>query len=138
MGLSELMVQLADPQAMKTLTFTEKMVGGSIVTCLGMGITFMALILLQFLMDLQSKIIARSEKKLMKAPAPSPPITQTASQDTSGKTNEEELIAMISAAVAMEMQKCTSDIRIRTIRKIEEPSTSWNRAGILDQMNIRL
>jgi glutaconyl-CoA/methylmalonyl-CoA decarboxylase subunit delta len=138
MGIPEIMAQLANPQTIKTLSFTEKMIGGSIVSCLGMGITFMALILLQFLMDLQSKIIARTEKKAVKAPAPSAAINQNAATTSGSNSNDEELVAVISAAVAMEMQKSAWDIRIRTIRKIEEPSLAWNRAGILDQMNIRL
>jgi len=138
MGIPEIMAQLANPQTIKTLSFTEKMIGGSIVTCLGMGITFMALILLQFLMDLQSKIIARAEKKPLKAPAPFAAIQQKAETTSGSNSNDEELVAVISAAVAMEMQKSAGDIRIRTIRKIEEPSPSWNRAGILDQMNMRL
>jgi glutaconyl-CoA/methylmalonyl-CoA decarboxylase subunit delta len=138
MGISEIMVQLANPQTIKALSFTEKMIGGSIVTCLGMGITFMALILLQFLMELQAKIIARAEKKALKAPAPFAAISQKAATTSGSNTSDEELIAVISAAVTMEMQKTTGDIRIRTIRKIEEPAPSWNRAGILDQMNMRL
>ncbi len=119
-----------------TLSFTERMIGGTIVSCLGMGITFIALILLQFLMELQSKIIARAEKKLLKSPATAP--QHQAATSSSSNDNDEELVAVISAAVAMEMQKSTGDVRIRTIRKIEETSLSWNRAGILDQMNMRL
>jgi glutaconyl-CoA/methylmalonyl-CoA decarboxylase subunit delta len=138
MGIPEIMTQLANPQTIKSLSFMEKMIGGSIVTCLGMGITFMALILLQFLMDLQSKIIARVEKKDLKTPAPFTAINQKAATTSGSNSNDEELIAVISAAVAMEMQKPTGDIRIRTIRKIEEPSLAWNRAGIFDQMNMRL
>jgi glutaconyl-CoA/methylmalonyl-CoA decarboxylase subunit delta len=138
MGIPEIMAQLANPQTIKTLSFTEKMIGGSIVTFLGMGITFIALILLQFLMDLQSKIIARVEKKSLQAPAPFAAIKQKAATTPGSNTSDEELVAVISAAVAMELQKSTGDIRIRTIRKIEEPSLSWNRAGILDQMNMRL
>jgi sodium pump decarboxylase gamma subunit len=138
MGIPEIMTQLANPQTIKTLSFTEKMIGGTIVTCLGMGITFMALILLQFLMDLQSKIIARVEKKALKAPAPFAAIQQKAATTSGSNSNDEELIAVISAVVAMEMRKSAGDIRIRTIRKIEEPASSWNRAGIFDQMNMRL
>jgi len=130
------MTQLANPEAIKTLSFTEKMIGGTIVSCLGMGITFIALILLQFLMELQSKIIARAEKKLKKSPATAP--QHQAATSSGSNDNDEELVAVISAAVAMEMQKSMGDVRIRTIRKIEETSLSWNRAGILDQMNMRL
>ena len=136
MGISELLVQLADPQAIKSLSFMEKMAGGLIVTILGMGITFLALILLQLLIDLQAKIINKTEKKPLKFPVAN--VDTSVDHKAADNRNEEELVAVISAAVAMKLQRSTGDIVIRNIRKIEEPAHSWSRAGILDQMNMRL
>lgn len=136
MGISELLVQLADPQAIKSLSFMEKMAGGLIVTFLGMGITFIALILLQLLIDLQAKIINKPKKKPLEDPVAI--ADQSVDHKACDSKNEEELIAVISAAVAMKLQRSTGDIVIHNIRKIEEPSPSWSRAGILDQMNMRL
>lgn len=134
MGISELLLHLADPQAIKSLSFMEKMAGGLLVAFLGMGITFLALILLQFIISLLAKFIAVPEQK--SAPVQTDPETNvpTSHEDTS----EEELIAVISAAVAMKMQRSTSAIVLRNIRRVEEPTPLWNRAGILDQMNMRL
>ena len=134
MGISELLLHLADPQAIKSLSFMEKMAGGLLVTFLGMGITFLALILLQFIITLLAKFIAVPEHK-------STPVQNDPESNVSASredTSEEELIAVISAAVAMKMQRSTSEIVLRNIRRIEEPTPLWNRAGILDQMNMRL
>ena len=135
MGVSELLLQLADPQAIISLSFLEKMSGGLLVAFLGMGITFLALILLQSVIILLAKGLG--------APLKTPAIARTvpvvepeAAQFSSN--SEDELIAVISAAVAMKMQRSTGDIVIRTIRKLEEPAPLWNRAGILEQMNIRI
>ncbi|MDP3480690.1 MAG: OadG family protein [Desulfoprunum sp.] len=135
MGISELLLQLADPQAMKSLSFVEKMEGGLIVTFLGMGITFLALILLQCIIDLLARIIVKTEKKPLQALAAT---SNKAENKACQNRNDEELIAVISAAVAMNLQRSTGDIVIRNIRKIEEPSLLWNRTGVLDQMNTRL
>ena len=134
MGISELLLHLADPQAIKSLSFMEKMAGGLLVTFLGMGITFLALILLQFIIALLAKFIAVPEQKSAPVQTDLEKNVPTSRDDTS----EEELIAVISAAVAMKMQRSTSEIVLRNIRRIEEPTPLWNRAGILDQMNIRL
>ena len=133
MGISELLVQLANPQTMKSLSFANKMEGGLIVTCLGMGITFLSLIILQFIIDLLAKLIVKTEKKAVKVPA-----ATVAKIETPDSRDGEELIAVISAAVAMKMQRSTGDIIIRNIKKVEEPSLLWNRAGVLEQMNTRL
>ena len=133
MGISELLVQLANPQTMKSLSFANKMEGGLMVTCLGMGITFLSLIILQFIIDLLAKLIVKTEKKAVKVPA-----ATVAKVETPDSRDGEELIAVISAAVAMKMQRSTGDIIIRNIKKVEEPSLLWNRAGVLEQMNTRL
>jgi glutaconyl-CoA/methylmalonyl-CoA decarboxylase subunit delta len=133
MGISELLLHLADPQAIKSLSFMEKMAGGLLVTFLGMGITFLALILLQFIITLLAKVMAVPAQKS----APVQTISNTHAAASDDDKSEEELIAVISAAVAMKMQKSTSEIVLRNIRRIEEPAPMWNRAGILDQMNMR-
>ena len=134
MGISELLLHLADPQAIKSLSFMEKMAGGLLVTFLGMGITFLALILLQFIIALLAKGLAVPEQKS----TPGQTDSETNPPTSHEGTSEEELIAVISAAVAMKMQRSTSEIVLRNIRRIEEPTPLWNRAGILDQMNMRL
>jgi glutaconyl-CoA/methylmalonyl-CoA decarboxylase subunit delta len=132
---TDILTQLANPETIKSLSFSQKMTGGLLVTCLGMGITFLALILLQLVMDLLAKLTAKKERKpSLTSVAPVTKFTEA----PPGKKNDEELIAVISATVAMMMQKPSGEIRIRNIRKVEEPSPSWNRAGILEQMNTRL
>lgn len=135
MGVSELLQQLANPQAIHGLSFIEKMAGGLVVTLLGMGITFLALILLQVIIDLLARIVAKTEQKPLPSPAAR---VEQPEHSGAGRNNDEELVAAISAALAMTMQKPAGDIAIRNIRRIEEPSPLWNRAGILDQMNTRL
>lgn len=142
MGISELLVQLANPETIKTLSFTEKMAGGLIVTFLGMGITFLALILLQVIIDLLARIMVKLER-----PAEEAVVTallentamETALEDgVKENGDEEEIVAVITAAVAMQMQTAAENVVIRNIRKIEAPAPQWRIAGILDQMNTRL
>lgn len=135
MGISELLLQLADPQAIKTLSFMEKMAAGLVVSFLGMGITFLSLIILQLMIGLLARFaskpatIAATDQKVK--------IDIAAGKGAAACENDEELIAVLSAAIAMNMQRPTEDIVIRDIRKIGTPSLVWNKAGVLDQMNSR-
>ncbi|MDK9706067.1 MAG: OadG family protein [Desulforhopalus sp.] len=142
MGISELLVQLANPEAIKTLSFTEKMAGGLLVTFLGMGITFLALILLQVIIDLLARIMVKMERPAEEVGGTV--LLENTALETVEKDNdeensdEEEIVAVITAAVAMQMQTAAENVVIRNIRKIEVPATQWRIAGILDQMNTRL
>jgi glutaconyl-CoA/methylmalonyl-CoA decarboxylase subunit delta len=134
MDVSTLLLQLADPQAIKNLSFLEKMAGGLVVSCLGMGITFLALIILQFIIGLLARFAAPpSPKPLPKTVAGG----ITAVDEPDGQEEDEELVAIISAAIAMSLQPTGKKVIIRNIRRIKTPSLAWSKAGILDQMNNR-
>lgn len=136
MGISELLIQLANPETIKTLSFMEKMAGGLLVTFLGMGITFLALILLQVIIDLLARIMVRLEAQPENVTAAT--VENIVTETVEESSDEGELVAVITAAVAMQMQTATKDIVIRNIRKIESLTPQWHIAGILDQMNTRL
>jgi sodium pump decarboxylase gamma subunit len=140
MDVSTLLLQLADPQTIKNLSFLEKMAGGLVVSCLGMGITFLALIILQVVIGLLARFAAPPSRE---------PLTMTSTGSTAAVggpeamegpadlTDDGELVAAISAAIAMSLQPAGKEIIIRSIRRIKTPSLAWSKAGILDQMNSR-
>ena len=134
MDVSTLLLQLADPQAIKNLSFLEKIAGGLVVSCLGMGITFLALIILQFIIGLLARFAApASREPLPKTVAGSVAAVEVPDQ----QAEDEELVAIITAAIAMSLQPTGKEVIIRNIRRIKTPSLAWSKAGILDQMNNR-
>jgi sodium pump decarboxylase gamma subunit len=141
MGISELLAQLADPATIKTLSFADKMWASLVVTFLGMGITFLALIILQIVISLLARFTAQPSRQPAPEPAPQT-VPQTAPaawpvDDTPvAATDDDELPAVISAVLAMYSARATGDIVIRNIRKID-PAPAWGKAGIVDQMNSR-
>jgi glutaconyl-CoA/methylmalonyl-CoA decarboxylase subunit delta len=136
MGISELLVQLANPETIKSLSFMEKMAGGLLVTFLGMGITFIALILLQVIIDLLARTMVRLERQPENVPVAT--VEDFARETVEESSDDGELVAVITAAVVMQMQTAAENVVIRNIRKIETPTPLWHTAGILDQMNTRL
>lgn len=135
MTTTELLAKFADPEIIQTLSLSDKVFAGMMATILGMGITFVSLIVLQFAMVIMEKVLSRPVKKTVRepvhsdAPALSPEVT---------KTDDNELIAVISSVIALQLKTSVNDIVIRNIEKVEDSSSAWNRTGRLEQMNSRL
>ena len=135
MGISELLTQLANPETIKTLSFAEKMLGGLLVSFLGMGITFIALIVLQIIISLLARFTARPTQLTSHQATL---VTPTPKLETVATASDAELVAVITAAIAMYPQEPQRTLVIRNIRKIEINMPAWNRTGVLDQMNNRI
>jgi len=134
MTTTELLAQFANPETLKTLSLGNKLLAGLVTTVLGMGITFIALILLQFLISWMDRLINRSSKD-EKTAVPVPEILTV--PGVNNQVDDGELVAVITATLAMQMKTSVDTIVIKNIRKIEDRSPLWNRAGIIEQMNSR-
>ena len=117
--------------AMKSMDVSAKFSTGEIMTkaglntLLGMGTVFAVLIFLAFLISLIKYIPAlldKSEKKTVAAPVE----TETAIVETmeSVETDDLELIAVITAAIAAQEGTSTDGFVVRSIRR--RPSNNWN------------
>jgi sodium pump decarboxylase gamma subunit len=134
MTIPELLSQFSDPEIIHTLSVADKLTAGLVATVLGMGITFTALIILQFVIVLMDKLSKQPRK----------PGTEKSQAGKSTKSSPEpissandELIAVISTVIASQLKKPMNNIVIRNIEKIDDPSPVWNRAGVIEQMNSR-
>lgn len=87
------------------------------VCVMGMGVTFIGLICLIFLIELQSKLFGKKEEPAAAAAAAVPASVPPAPVQEA-IPNRGELIAAISAAVAEDMGVDVSAIRILSLKKI--------------------
>jgi len=137
MTVTELMTQFANPHVVHSLSAMDKLTAGLITTILGMGITFMALIILQFIIALMDKVLNNAWAKSATFEADlsiaekSPDAKEELHQD------DNELVAVIASVIAMKLKTSIGNIVIKNIEKLEDRSPAWNRAGIIDQMNNR-
>ena len=51
--------------------------------------------------------------------------------------NEDELIAVITAAVAASLNTSTYNLQIKSYRRIEDKRPAWNRAGLNETIGNR-
>ncbi len=134
MPVTELLAQFANPEVIHTLSLTDKLIAGLVATFLGMGITFAALIVLQFVIVLMEKLTnspGKTDSEKSKIIKPATPIQDpTISADN-------ELIAVISTVIALQLKTSVSNIVVRNIEKIDNNPPTWQRAGIIEQMNNR-
>lgn len=134
MDTMELMAKFADPETLKSLSITQKLVAGLITTFLGMGITFLALIILQLVIDLMARIPG------IKAPATKEAAQQPVTRSTAAAVEDqrhmdEQLVAAITVALAVQLGTAAGNIVIRNIRKVEDHTPAWNKAGLAELMN---
>lgn len=137
MSVTELLASFANPDVMHSLSITDKLLAGLITTILGMGITFAALIILQFIIAWMDKILNRQETESTPATANVPTTTRSPDTQPDRALDDTELVAVIASVIAMKMKTSVDNIVIKNIVKLEDHSPAWNRAGILEQMNSR-
>lgn len=134
-----LLERLADPAEFAFMTMSEKLVGTLYVSILGIGITFLVLLFLQYAIVLMSLLVNGPRKKAPVAVTesnvslekPLPALEQEALQD------DDELIAVITAAVAACLGRPVDSFVVRNVQRAADGSPNWAKAGLVEQMNIR-
>lgn len=115
------------------MTLSEALSEGLQVTGIGLIIVFGVLIILMLVMMLMKVIFYRPEdgNTPKKAEAPLAGATSAAVPD------DEELIAVLTAAIAASLNTSTYHLNIKSYRRIETSAPAWNRAGLRDVIDAR-
>lgn len=111
--------------------------GAGIVFLVGLGIVFIALVVIILILMLQAMIFKnvgsgkKAEKKAA-APAPAPAPVQAAAP----AEDDAEIAAVIAAVVAM-MSESGNGLKIRSIRRVGKNNTGWNESGRQEYLGTR-
>ena len=112
--------------------------GAGIVMLIGMGIVFIALIVIICLLVIMSKIFrsavktpAKKEEAPVPAPAPAPAPAAAAPQE------DEEIAAVLAAAVALLSEEGDGRLRVRSIRRVGASSPAWSLSGRQEYVGTR-
>ncbi len=135
MDTVELLAKFADPEVIQTLSIMDRLMAGLITTILGMGITFVALVVLQFVIGLMAKISQDKPAAIEQVDPQKPVAIEQPEAAVKLKEKDEELVAAITTAIAMQLRTSVSKIVIRNIEKIEESTSTWQKTGIAEHMN---
>lgn len=106
------------------------MMDAFVITLFSMGLVFVALVVLSYSIDVIANIINRGNKKKTD-PAPVQEEVVSTEEDT---VDDQELIAVISAAVACASGKSLNELLVRSVRRCASEESAWARAGRMDAM----
>lgn len=126
-----LMDKFADPSLFDSLSFGDKMAGSAITMLMGMGITFVVLMLLWGVFALMGKCMSSTAKKGDKASAAETKANATPSvaAPAAAKTDD-VLTAVIAAAIAAyQSEGGTGNLVVRKIQRLSGETTLWTNAA---------
>ncbi|NLM12349.1 MAG: OadG family protein [Epulopiscium sp.] len=113
----------------------EEFLNGLMVTVIGMGVTFLALIALSYILDI-FRILAEgpSSKKVEEPKQEEIVIKEEVYEEEIPEQDDLELIAVITAAIAASLDTTTDQLRVRSFRRINSNTSAWSKAGRISQV----
>lgn len=139
-GLS-LIELLKDPELIKQMAMNDRIMASLQVTLLGMGITFVALVLLWGVIIVFSRTVAAIENaKNPKVEVVATNVAETpvANAVVESQEDETQLVAVITAAIAASLGTTMNNIVVKNITRVHDTTPAWGRVGRTEQMNSRL
>ena len=108
-------------------------IGGQ-TTIIGLAIVFAVLIILMFVLKIMEKIFApKTEKKAEIVP----PVSVVKQTEIVAAEDDEEIIAVLTAAIAASLNTSTYNLRIKSFRRVVNNAPAWNKAGLNETINSR-
>lgn len=122
------------------VTLSEALKFGGMTTLLGLCIVFGVLVVLMIVLYLFKVVFYKDpnkQKKNAAEPTADNRTTLTADTAVNNTIAEDELIAVLTAAVAASLNTSTYNLRIKSYRRIEDKRPVWNKAGINETIGNR-
>ncbi len=123
MNISQLLEALKDPQA--SLTVGDKLLAGVSVTILSMVVVFIVLVIIASIISL----LQREKAKPQSVSSVETKVDEAIQNqvEINNGSNIEELVSVITAAIAATTGNSTNNIVVRKIVRSNNSKTSWER-----------
>ncbi|MBE7022336.1 MAG: methylmalonyl-CoA decarboxylase [Ruminococcaceae bacterium] len=120
---------------------TDKFAQGGVVAVIGICTVFIVLAILWGVLELMRVFFTKDAKKEKKpaekaapAPAPMAAVAKAPVASAAGAAEDEELIAVLAAAVAAYLGQPVSRFQIKNYRRIDSGTPIWNRTARRDNL----
>lgn len=134
MTVTQILQIFSNKDTIDNLTFSEKMIGVGITLFLGMGLTFLVLIILKYMIEIVISNVAKQKKNLKEEiNLKSEAVEMENSSDNDSEEREEEIVAAISAAIILQLGEKNRFVVKNVIRVLDETPT-WSKIGLVNQM----
>ena len=107
---------------------------GLLVTVTGLIIVFSVLIILMCVLVGMKYVFA---PKTQKAEKTSEQVIVAPVVSNGSEEDEEELIAVLTAAIAASLNTSTYNLKIKSFKRVTNSAPAWNKAGLSDTINSR-
>ncbi len=114
------------------VTLSEALATGGLTTFIGLAIVFGVLLILMIVLCL-FKVIFYKDPAKVKVVEKVAEVVETAEPDT----DEDQLIAVLTAAIAASLNTSTYNLQIKSYRRIRDERPSWNKEGLREVINSR-
>ncbi len=121
------------------MTISESLALGGQTAFVGLATVFAVLIILMLVLAVMKYIfytVPNKKAQPKAAEAQSVTAEETAEEPESEMDND-ELVAVITAAVAASLNTSTYNLQIKSLRRISSAKPAWNKAGISETINSR-
>ena len=108
---------------------------GLAYTVMGITIVFLMLVIIMYVIKAMALFSKEKESAQKAAPAPAPAPAPQAENTAVQKTDDSELVAVITAAVCAAMGKSASELVVRSYKKLSQ--NAWNKAGRRETLDNR-
>lgn len=132
-----LMEQFSNPELIVNLSFGEKMLASSITMLMGLGITFIVLILIWIFISIMGKALGATANKKKAAPVAEAAPAPSAAAPVAEAASDESLVAVIAAAVAAYTGANANNLVVKKIQRISGENTPWGVSGLEDRLETR-
>lgn len=128
------------------VTITEALSAGGMTTVIGLLIVFSVLAILMLILYLFKFIFYKKPTDVkavsdVKAPEANAVVkdigVSTAQDNTDDAEDEDELIAVLTAAVAASLKTSTYNLKIKSYRRIHDNRPAWNKEGLRETIGNR-
>lgn len=134
MTVTQILQIFSNKDTIDNLTFSEKMIGVGITLFLGMGLTFLVLIILKYMIEIVISNVAKQKKNLKEEiDLKSEAVEMENSSDNDSEEREEEIVVAISAAIILQLGEKNRFVVKNIIRVLDETPT-WSKIGLVNQM----
>lgn len=120
----------------KNLPLSEALAMGGETTLLGLAIVFAVLIILMLVLML-FKVVFYKDPSKQTVSVDTAESVEPAAEIMENTTDEEELVAVLTAAVAASLNTSTYNLRIKSYRRTDNKMPAWNKAGVTETINNR-
>ena len=127
------------------MTIAEALAEGGQTAIIGLSTVFSVLIILMIVITIMKMVFYKDPKKQTTQPEKAVESAASAVAEAVSELpaveeapeDDEELVAVITAAIAASLNTSTYNLRIKSLRRIDNKQPAWNRAGIRETINNR-